>query len=253
MQEKQFELEKQLHEQYAINNNSNLGSIIAILTTLVSVIGVYGYIFVHSTLDFAKDWGNFLHYHNDSKLFALDVLFFSAIASHFILVLLYFLSAYLGTNQRKEQFITFAIRDQYYKENYENYTNIFPKNYHPFNKDKSNFIQGLYGEICRALKILFCLISLATLCKLISHFLKYCKEGNSICFTNISMMVFIISFILSRVFFCYIRSNFYKDYNRRQDEYKGKPCHDRIESEKENNSKEVCCICDFLSCIYKKI
>ena len=62
MQEKQFELEKQLHEQYAINNNSNLGSIIAILTTLVSVIGVYGYIFVHSTLDFAKDWGSFIDY-----------------------------------------------------------------------------------------------------------------------------------------------------------------------------------------------
>jgi hypothetical protein len=31
----QFELEKQLHEQYAINNNANTTSIIALITTLL--------------------------------------------------------------------------------------------------------------------------------------------------------------------------------------------------------------------------
>ena len=47
-EEMQQELEKQLHEQYAINNNANLGNIIVLLTALIAVFGAYGYIYLHS-------------------------------------------------------------------------------------------------------------------------------------------------------------------------------------------------------------
>lgn len=51
-EEMQQELEKQLHEQYAINNNANLGSIIVLLTALIAVFGAYGYIYLHSKFVF---------------------------------------------------------------------------------------------------------------------------------------------------------------------------------------------------------
>ena len=44
------ELEKQLHEQYAINNNANLSSVIALLVSLFAAIGAYGYVFIHTTV-----------------------------------------------------------------------------------------------------------------------------------------------------------------------------------------------------------
>ena len=39
-----FELEKQLHEQYAVNNNSNSGTLISLLSTLLVAITGYGYV-----------------------------------------------------------------------------------------------------------------------------------------------------------------------------------------------------------------
>lgn len=167
----QFELEKQLHEQYAINNNSNLASIIAILTALIGIFAVYGYVFIHSSLEFAESWGDFF---NGNKIYSLDVLLLATSASQIVIAILFYLSAYMGTNQRKEQFITYAIRNKVYKRikirnNFlpnEKYDAIFPKSYNPINKTIYDFIQGLYGEICKILQIIFILISSLTVFKL---------------------------------------------------------------------------------------
>ena len=40
-------LELQLHEQYAINNNANLSSIVTLICTILVIFGSYGYVFVH--------------------------------------------------------------------------------------------------------------------------------------------------------------------------------------------------------------
>jgi hypothetical protein len=56
-----FELERQLHEQYAINNNSNLSSIIALMTALLAIFGVYGYVFIHTNIKFADNWGRVIN------------------------------------------------------------------------------------------------------------------------------------------------------------------------------------------------
>jgi len=224
---KRFKLEKQLHEQYAINNNANITSIIALITTLLGVIGVYGYIFVHSNIDFAEDWGKFVVV--DGK-YSLDVLLFSAITSYFILVIIFYLSAYLGTNQRKEQFITFAIRSKYYEKkgkkhkNKNYYDEIFPRNYNPFNKSKSNFIQGLYGEICCIQRILFWLISFLTIGKLGYNICKYYKNG-VVSYSALSVIVlFTIFFILSLVSFYCINEKLYHSYQERESEFLVKKC-----------------------------
>ncbi len=59
MKKKIFELNRQLHEQYAINNNSNLGSIIALMTAMLGVLGVNGYIFIYLGSNLAPDWLSF--------------------------------------------------------------------------------------------------------------------------------------------------------------------------------------------------
>ena len=39
-----FELERQLHEQYAINNNSNAGVLMSLIGSLLVVLTGYGYV-----------------------------------------------------------------------------------------------------------------------------------------------------------------------------------------------------------------
>lgn len=244
-----FELEKQLHEQYAINNNAILGSVVTIITTLIGVIGIYGYVFIYSTIDFASDWGSFV---NNGK-YTLDVLLFSAIASYLILVIIFYLSAYIGTYQRKEQFITYAIRKKYYKKNGGNndYDQIFPSNYHPFNKTKSGFefIQGLYGEICCILKILFWVITILTLLKIGANILKNFENGVVSCSALVVVGLFIVSLKLSLVSFCCIIDNLYQDYKKRESEFfeKFKKFGLDLPQIKEK-SKSVCCISKFLCC-----
>lgn len=52
-EDKQFELESQLHEQYAINNNANVGSFVTFLVALLALFGFFGYVFVYSSNDFS--------------------------------------------------------------------------------------------------------------------------------------------------------------------------------------------------------
>lgn len=242
----QFELEKQLHEQYAINNNANLGSVVTIITTLIGVIGVYGYLFIHSTIDFASDWGSFV----DNGKYTLDVLLFSAVASYFILIIIFYLSAYLGTNQRKEQFITYAIRRKHYEKSGENndYDKIFPSNYHPFNKTKSEFIQGLYGEICCILKFLFWLITILTLLKISFNIIKYFENG-VVSYSALAVIaLFIVFFILSLVSFCCITVRLYHSYQKRESEFFDKKCGLEFKTQTKEKSNSICCISKFLCC-----
>ena len=51
------ELLKQLHEQYAVNNNANLGTIVTLVVAVIAVIGYFGYVYVHTGVDFSDDFG----------------------------------------------------------------------------------------------------------------------------------------------------------------------------------------------------
>ncbi|MGD9494216.1 MAG: hypothetical protein AB7V36_12780 [Bacteroidales bacterium] len=213
MKKKIFELNRQLHEQYAINNNSNLGSIIALMTAMLGVLGVFGYIFIYSGINFAPDWGSF--YVNGK--YSLDVLLFSSIAADLVLLIIFYLSAYIGTNQRLEQFITFAIRIKYYKKKEEEYHKIFPRNYSPFNKTKINFIQGLYGEFCNIIWILFWFIFILTFFKL-TFSISYC-DRQIFSSAALSVSLFIAATFVSNILFYCIKSKFFNSYKQREEEY----------------------------------
>ncbi len=236
----EFELEKQLHEQYAINNNANMVSIVTLITALLGVIGVYGYVFVNSSITFAPDLGNLV----DKGKYSLDILLFATIASYFILIIIIYLAAYLGTNQRKEQFITYAIRRKHYEQSGadNDYNNIFPNSYHPFSKSKSEFIQGLYGEICCILKFLFWIITILTLMKLGSNINEYYNNGLIKGFGWASIILFSISIVISqRSIFCIIKQ-FFESYKKRENEFLDKKWGLKYKTQNKGKLKTTCCI-----------
>lgn len=123
-----FELEKQLHEQYAVNNNSNVGTLVSLIGALLISFTGYGYVLYQYSIGEC----------------AIGVVSLAAIAVMLVMVLLYCISVNLGAGQRMEQFITIAIRKKHYG-GYKKYNEIFPSGYHPFKKDYCSFVQGVYN------------------------------------------------------------------------------------------------------------
>ena len=135
-----FELEKQLHEQYAINNNSNSAALISLMGALLVVMTGYGYV---------------LYQYHLCPCRGVKMVYVTACIASLVMALLYCVCIHLGAGQRMEQFITFAIRAKYYginenderkqKTNIEIFNGTYPPDYNPFDKSINNFVQGLYN------------------------------------------------------------------------------------------------------------
>ena len=147
-EEMKQEMELQLHEQYAQNNNSYFSSIVVLITSLLAVLGVYGYVFVRTSDMFAETWSEL--YCSSTETYSLDALIYTALVATFVLVLCFHICAYQGTAQRKEQFIIDYIRRvNYSKKDFETDFAPFPKKYSPYGKKWNQFIQGLYWEVIK--------------------------------------------------------------------------------------------------------
>lgn len=130
----QFELEKQLHEQYAINNNAHIGSFITFLIALLSLFGSFGYVYVHSSTDSTK-----------CGIITLDVFFLFSIVVAGMLFFLSLISLQLGYSNRSNQIVINRIRDKYFKENKKEIFGI-GKSYSPLEKNCWDFIQGFFNS-----------------------------------------------------------------------------------------------------------
>ena len=208
------QLEKHLHEQYAINNNSKTSSLIAILAAVMIAFTAFGYVLYHSP-------------------HSINMLLCASNAVIGIIVLLYVIAVYLGTDQRKEQFISFAIRVKYYKDCKSNYNSIYPKTYNPFNKTLCNFVQGLYNLLSVALVCCLIVVVITTICA---------KEG------NVNCLLFYCCWIVSLMYMLYYRLKKYQEYLKLEQEYKDK--HTLVENPiiKDILKRErSCCIKQFFS------
>jgi len=165
-----FELEKQLHEQYAVNNNSNAGVLVSLIGALLIVVTGYGYVLYHFM---EGGSGNVTMVH------------LMTIVAMAIMALLYCVSVNLGAGQRMEQFVTFAIRVKYYSlinKGYDDckdglfdkmcYEEIFPMGYHPFNKGFDDFVQGIYNLLSYAFVAALFVLPSCTIF-LVDYFLWY--------------------------------------------------------------------------------
>jgi len=150
------EIERQLHEQYAVNNNSYLGHIVSLVGGLFAVLGLYGNVFIKSNLLFEKA---------DGYEYTMGDLFIAAAFAYIALGIMAYLCIYLGMHQRHEHFVVWAIRKKFYGKDYVDKPKIYYEDYIPFVKKPFAIIKELYGEFVK-------IISLVTLCILVSLIIK---------------------------------------------------------------------------------
>lgn len=153
--EMQKKMELQLHEQYAINNNSNLSSAMVLFVAMLAVVGAYGYVYIHSD-------GKFVDCRNVGDLYSLNALMFTAIATIVVLLCIIYLCISFGCRQRREQFIIYAIRRKYYGYGID-FDEIFPPQYKPMDKEGLSNVQSPYDNFirCSLIVIITVLVSSA--------------------------------------------------------------------------------------------
>ncbi|MBP5710453.1 MAG: hypothetical protein J6W84_05705 [Bacteroidales bacterium] len=123
--EKVFELEKQLHEQYAINNNAHTSSFISFLVSLLALFGAFGYVFVETP-----------PYQNHN--YDLEVFLYLAPIVSGILLFLSALCIQIGWSQRRDHIVIEKFRIKYGMKNLfnptseKNYWNFLPDYYNMF-------------------------------------------------------------------------------------------------------------------------
>ena len=199
-------MELQLHEQYAINNNSNLNSIIVLIVALLSVFYGFGYVYIHSNIFFSS---NSLVKSND--MYCLDELILTTIATIVIIYIIRYICLYQGCHQRLEQFIIYSIRCKYYRTDpiYLSHR-VFPKNYHPFKKLKNNnevdldeVCQGVFGELTKILKyITFGLLFMVSIKIFLNIYYFSYKMGSQISSFGILWLLLLV-FVLIFCYGCY--------------------------------------------------
>ncbi len=163
----QQEMELQLHEQYAVNNNAYVGSTLTFIGSVLAVLYAYGYVFLHTSAEtltsgiMAKD-----------DTYTIGAFLLTADAAIIVLAILYIFCLDRGAYQRKEQFIIYAIRCKYFSEQKGCSTSdhkimgIFPESYTPFKKCENDFVQGVFGFMMDVATFLGFMIAVATFCKL---------------------------------------------------------------------------------------
>ena len=108
--EHKWELERQLHEQYASNSNSHIKSFITFSTALFALFGFYGYLYAHTTDEFSRrvvqiilPSGNADVSVGVSPLYSLQSFILLALIVVVIFCFLTSLCVFLGYAERRDQ------------------------------------------------------------------------------------------------------------------------------------------------------
>ena len=137
-QEMQKELELQLHEQYAINNNANVSSFIAMIGALIIAFTGYGYVLYQYLM------GDVCCCKMAEAETMVHIATFAVLVVIFIL---YMVAVQIGASQRSDQFVIHNIRKRAYDNNKEELEKIYPEGYSPKGKNYFNFVQGIYNTL----------------------------------------------------------------------------------------------------------
>lgn len=208
----QDELLKQLHEQYAVNNNANLGTIVTLVVAVIAVIGYFGYVYVHTGVDFSKDFGCLV---KSCGEFYLDALLLIYLASVLILGILTCLCAYQGVAQRKEQFIIHNIRKECWGDEFLNNSKIFPSDYKPDGKTGLKVVQGLYGELIKIFVFLFFVLTSMVLIKLyLSDSLCFFCRTTGMCERSVTLVFTAVVVAISWWYCCSQIKSYHKRENK---------------------------------------
>lgn len=118
-----FELAKQLHEQFAVNDNKRSNSIFAFIISLSIVLSGYGF----------ACW----NYEPSRSIPFMGI----TLGTGIVLTLLALICIHFGYSVRRDQIIIYHIRKEYMKDNYEK---VFNNIYNPYGKKPLNFLVSFY-------------------------------------------------------------------------------------------------------------
>jgi magnesium-transporting ATPase (P-type) len=199
--DEQFELEKQLHEQYAINNNANVGSFVSFVVALLALFVFFGYSFIFSTNQFSTKEGLI-----KGGILTLDVYYLFTIIVIGMLFFLSLVSLQLGYSNRSNQIIIDRIRETYFKKNKGR---IFGKNYSPKKKTWCNFIQDYFNLFYW---LFFCGQLLILIFTIYKTFQNICLKNTTLSYWVI-LVIFVFLIQLGAIFFslCF-RSHYFVKY-----------------------------------------
>lgn len=136
--------EAQLHEQYAVNNNANNTSYIALITPLFMAFTGYAYV-LYNYMTTYLPCGE-------------GVMIYTTMAVLVVLLILHAVALEIGASQRSNQLVIDKIRVKKYKTK-EEYYKVFPKGYNSFGKNCLSFIQGIYNTFAKTCFYLYILFS----------------------------------------------------------------------------------------------
>ena len=172
--EQRFELEKHLHEQYAINTNAHTASFITFVVALLVLFGAFGYVYAHTlnvwsgseydqltSIDsgyvLVPVQSNGLEMAIPQKdLFTLDQFLWLALVVSGVLCFLACLSLQIGFTHRRDQVIIQEIRESHQ----------FRTKYEPaIDKVKKDFIPDFYQLFFLLFVVAQIFVFLATLLK----------------------------------------------------------------------------------------
>lgn len=150
-------LQKKIHEQYADNSNETRDALITLMVALFGVIGMYGYMFLHTKLQPACTFGDFcLKKHS----FTIEVLIMEATVSQVVIFIMQYLSIHEGFTRRMDQFAAHAIR-----VNLGFSHELLPRSFNPHGYSFQNFIPGIYKKFLLILSMIALMILGLTLLK----------------------------------------------------------------------------------------
>ena len=251
----QEQLELQLHQQYAENNNAYFSSIVVLLAAILSTLGAFGYVYIRTRLLFSSDFG--LMY--ACNQYTLEAMLLIAMASLIVLLICYIVCCYQGVAQRKEQFMIDSIRRKYYGKKFpEESDKVFYSKYKPYNKKDEDIVQGLYGLLCTILLWCGVGILLMTFIKYIAAIFYWLNNSKIIEFSFSGLLTTVL-FILSCFIFYVICIGFHysqmQKYQKVQREFKEKikPILSSTESVERGKVPFVYKIYTGLTCINKKL
>ena len=203
-------IEKKIHEQYAENSNETRDALISVIVALTGVIGMYGYMFLHTSLCTAVDFGHLCYIENSkTTIYTVEVLILEATVSFVVIFIMQYLCIHEGFTRRMDQFAAHAIR---VNNNFQH--ELLPRSFNPHGMNFYNFIPGVYKKFLQIFSMINLLILGLTLLKV------YCIPY---AWTNVTIISFVL--FLSIVAITYLEKyvylySKYKHYKNLEREFK---------------------------------
>lgn len=137
--DKAFELEKHLHEQYAINDNAKSANFISFLVSILVIFYSYGIVYIH-TLS-CSSYVTLIGVNLEESV-CKDILCCLTAAMSLLLLFLSILVIVLGYSSRRDHVVIENIRKKEFESKYKNY---FPEDvFSSSNKKWYNFLPDYY-------------------------------------------------------------------------------------------------------------